>query len=239
VRLVALIVWATAYLRGLFLENLEKFPSYRAGELIADGCIHVIGVAASISAVTALMVVAAIYLPALSIASLGVYGAGLVAVFGFSAGYHLISYPSWKEVLRHIDRSAIFLMIAGTYTPFAIVKMGGVWGYSLLALVWAVALIGIVLQPRLSQRYQWTLTALYLVQGWAVLVALDPLLASVSMRVFILLAIGGSLYTLGIVFHLWRSLPYQKAIWHGFVLTAAGIHYTAVLDAMALTGNLA
>jgi hemolysin III len=221
------------------LGDIGNFPSYSAGELIADGFIHLIGVAASISAVTALMVVASIYLPALSIASLGIYGVGLLAVFGFSAGYHMIRIPSWKEVLRHFDRSAIFIMIAGTYTPFAIVKMGGVWGYSLLAIVWAVAIIGIVLQPLLSRRYQWTLTALYLVQGWAVLLAIDPLLSAVSMRVLILLGIGGSLYTLGVVFHLWRSLPYQNAIWHGFVLTAAGFHYSAVLDAIAFAGNLA
>ena len=216
-----------------------NIPADSAGELIADACIHVIGVAASISAVTALMVVAAIYLPPLSIACLAIYGAGLLAVFAFSAGYHLIEIPAWKDVLRHFDRSAIFVMIAGTYTPFAIVKMGGVWGYSLLALVWAVAIIGIVLQRRLPRRYHWTITALYLIQGWAVLLALDPLLSAVSMRVLILLGIGGSLYTLGVVFHLWRSLPYQNAIWHGFVLTAAGFHYTAVLDAIALAGNLA
>ncbi len=221
------------------MGEIGNLPSHSAGELIADACIHVIGVAASISAVTALMVVAAIYLPPLSIASLGIYGAGLLAVFGFSAGYHLIRIPGWKDVLRHFHRSAIFVMIAGTYTPFAIVKMGGVWGYSLLAVVWAVAILGIVLQPLLSRRYQWMLTALYLVQGWAVLLALDPLLSAVSMRVLILLGIGGSLYTLGVVFHLWRSLPYQNAIWHGFVLTAAGFHYTAVLDAIALAGNLA
>ena len=221
------------------MGNIGNFPSHSAGELFADACIHVIGVAASISAVTALMVVASLYLPALSIASLGIYGAGLLAVFGFSAGYHLIRIPSWRAVLHHFDRSAIFIMIAGTYTPFAIVKMGGVWGYSLLAIVWAVAIIGIVLQRKLPRRYQWTLTALYLVQGWAVLLAIDPLLSAVSMRVLILLGIGGSLYTLGVVFHLWRSLPYQNAIWHGFVLTAAGFHYSAVLDAIALAGNLA
>lgn len=224
---------------GSYLDNLGHLSDLRPGELIADGCIHVIGVTAAISAVTALMVVAAIYLPPLSIATLGVYCAGVLAVFGFSAGYHLISYPGWKDVLHHFDRSAIFVMIAGTYTPFAMVKMGGVWGYSLLALVWGVAVIGIILQTRLPHRWQWAITALYLVQGWAVLVALDPLIASVSMFDLVLLAIGGSLYTLGVVFHLWRSLPYQKAIWHGFVLAAAGVHYTAVVDAMALTGNLA
>ena len=221
------------------MGDIGDFPSHSAGELFADACIHVIGVAASISAVTALMVVAAIYLPPLSIASLAIYGAGLLAVFGFSAGYHLIRIPSWRAVLHHFDRSAIFVMIAGTYTPFAIVKMGGAWGYSLLILVWAVAIIGIVLQRKLPRRYQWALTALYLIQGWAVLLALDPLLSAVSMRVLILLGIGGSLYTLGVVFHLWRSLPYQNAIWHGFVLTAAGFHYSAVLDAIALAGNLA
>ena len=175
------------------MGNLGHLSDLSPGEVIADACIHVIGVAAAISAVTALMVLAAIYQPAESIASLGIYCAGLLAVFGFSAGYHLISYPSWKGLLRHFDRSAIFLMIAGTYTPFVIVKMGGVWGYSLLAVVWGVAIIGIVLQTILPKRWDWAITALYLVQGWAVLAALDPLVASLPMRDLVLLALGGSL----------------------------------------------
>lgn len=205
------------------------FPQYTLGERVADGTIHVISVTASLAALIALLVIG-IHTHMLSWAlALTIYGVALVATFGFSAGYHLVGHPGVKEVLRRFDHAAIFLMIAGTYTPFVLIKMDNGWGLGLLAVVWTIAAIGIAIKLLLPRFLDGLSTALYLVQGWAVLAAWEPLRSALPGGVLTLLMVGGVLYTIGVVFHLWNRLPYQNAIWHGFVLSAASCHYAAVL----------
>ncbi|MEZ5829150.1 MAG: hemolysin III family protein [Hyphomicrobiales bacterium] len=205
------------------------FPQYTLGERWADGTIHVIGVTLSVVALVALLVIG-IHTQVVSAAlALAIYGVALVATFSFSAGYHLVGHPKVKELLRRLDHAAIFLMIAGTYTPFVLIKLNNAWGYSLLAVVWTITAVGIVSQlfaPRLLRNVS---IALYLIQGWAVLAAWEPLRAALPGAAFVLLMIGGVLYTVGVLFHVWNRLPYQNAIWHGFVLSAASCHYAAVL----------
>jgi hemolysin III len=208
-------------------------PRYSRAERIADACVHCLGVAASLAAMAVLVVLARRHLPAASAGSLTVYGISAVAMFAFSAAYNMIGRPHWKEVLRHCDHSAIFVMIAGTYTPLALITIGGIWGFALLASVWTIAIAGIGLKLLSPRRFDRISLGLYLVQGWAVLAAIGPLTSAVSTRVMALLAIGGALYTIGVVFHLWRGLPYQNAIWHLFVLSAAALHYVAIVDAVA------
>ena len=217
--------------------NVRTFPvalEYSPGERRADGCIHILGVTASLAAAIVLMILAAQALPALALVPLGIYGAGLVAMFACSAAYHLITKEKAKELFRRLDHSAIFVMIAGTYTPFALLSMGGAWGTGLLAAVWAIALFGMAAKLILPRVFERVSVGLYLAQGWAVLAAIKPLSAAVSTLSLWLILIGGVLYTLGVLFHLWRRLPYHNAIWHGFVLLAAGVHYTAILDATVL-----
>ena len=208
-------------------------PQYSRAERIADGCVHCLGVAASLAAMAILVVLAQRHLPAASAGSLTVYGISAVAMFGFSAAYNLTGRRRWKEVLRHCDHSAIFVMIAGTYTPLALIKIGGIWGLALLASVWTIAITGIALKFLSPRRFDRVSVGLYLVQGWAVLAVINPLAAAVSTRVMALLAIGGALYTIGVIFHLWRGLPYQNAIWHLLVLCAAALHYAAIVEAVA------
>jgi hemolysin III len=206
------------------------FPQYTKRERVADGCIHVVSVIASLIALVALLVVAFETQAALWIVSLAIYGIALVATFSCSAGYHLIVRPKLKSIFRRLDHAAIFLMIAGTYTPFALMKMDASWGLTLLAVVWSMAALGIAIKLFAPRYLEGVSTALYLVQGWAVVVAWKPLVAAVPGHVALLLMLGGVLYTVGVVFHLWEKLPFQNAIWHGFVLTAASVHYAAVLD---------
>ncbi|HBF61775.1 MAG TPA: DNA-binding protein, partial [Methyloceanibacter sp.] len=163
------------------------------------------------------------------VAGFAIYGVALVATFGFSAGYHLIGRPKLKKVFRRLDHVAIFLMIAATYTPFVLIKMDNAWGLGLLAVVWAIAAIGIAIKLFLPRFVDGLSRALYLVQGWAVLVAWEPLQSALPATALRLLMVGGVLYTVGVVFHLWNQLPYQNAIWHGFVLSAASCHFTAVI----------
>lgn len=210
------------------------YPDYSLGERVADAAVHALGVSASIIAASILLLIATSHAPPLSIVSLTVYGIGLIAVFAFSAGYHLVRRPRLKAMLRRFDHAAIFVMIAGTYTPFALISIGGRWGLALLAVVWGVAVLGVAWKLLLPGRFERVSTALYLAQGWVMVAALKPLIAAVSPLVFLLLAIGGVLYTVGVVFHVWRRLPYHNAIWHALVLIAAGFHYTAILAAVAL-----
>lgn len=211
-----------------------SFPQYTFGERLADGTLHVIGVGASVIALVALLVIGIRNETALMVAGLAIYGLALVAMFGCSAGYHLVVRPRVKEILRRFDHAAIFLMIAGTYTPFILLKVNNAWGLGLLAVVWTMAAIGIAIKLFLPRFLDGLSTALYLVQGWAVLAAWEPLHAALPAGILTLLMVGGVLYTVGVVFHLWNRLPYQNAIWHGFVLSAASCHYAAVIGVVRL-----
>jgi hemolysin III len=213
------------------VQNLT-FPQYSVCERAADLCVHAIGVTASLVALAVLLIVGVESQATLWTVSLAIYGLALVATFSFSAGYNLAVRPKLKSILRRLDHAAIFLMIAGTYTPFILIKMNNGWGLGLLAVVWIMAAIGIAIKLFAPRHLEGISTALYLVQGWAIIAAWQPLLSAVSGQVLTLLMIGGALYTIGVVFHLWQKLPFQNAIWHGFVLAAASVHYAAVLVAV-------
>jgi len=207
-------------------------PEYGLGERIADGIIHVLGVAGSLVAVAILIAIAVSTLPMGVTASLMVYGLAMIAMFGFSAAYHLIPVPDWKLLLRKLDQAAIFIKIAGTYTPFALVKMGGVAGYTLFGVVWAVALSGAAAKLLVQPKRDWFSVPLYLALGWAGLAAIQPLVMSVPTESLVLLGVGGAIYTVGVLFHIWESLPYQNAIWHLFVLAGTACHFAAVTFAV-------
>jgi hemolysin III len=211
--------------------NLRK---YSPSEIFADGCVHALGIGASVAGVVALFVVAAGSVPALSIASLIVYSFGLVAVLSFSAAYNLVRVPTLKAFLRRFDHASIYLKIACTYTPFLLVKLHGWEGPGLLSAIWAVALFGITAKLFFPDRLKRTSYVLYLSLGWCAVLIFPPLVTSLSHESMMLLAAGGIFYTVGVVFHLWEKLRYQNAIWHVFVLAGAACHYAAVMQTVAL-----
>lgn len=208
------------------------YPLYTPGERLADGIVHVTGVGAGLIAVAAMLAFAVPSQPAPALASLAVYGATLIAMFACSAAYNMVPAPRWKGVLRRFDHAAIFLKIAGTYTPFAVVKMEGLASAALLGSVWTVALLGAIGKLVLIDHWERTAIALYLALGWVGVLAFKPLAATLTLTVFVLLGLGGVLYSLGVIFHVWRSLPYQNAIWHVFVLAATACHFAAVVTAV-------
>ncbi|HEX9185559.1 MAG TPA: hemolysin III family protein [Vicinamibacteria bacterium] len=163
-----------------------------------------------------------------------VFGAALVTLYATSTLYHAVSHPRAKGVLRALDHSAIFLLIAGTYTPFTLVSLRGPWGSALFAVVWSLAAAGIALRLVLRRRPTALFVSLYLAMGWCVVVAVGPLLAAVPPAGIALLVAGGLAYSGGVVFYLWRRLPYHHAVWHGFVLAGSAFHYAAVLRYVAL-----
>ena len=131
--------------------------------------------------------------------------------------------------MRVLDHSAIFLLIAGTYTPFMLVNLRGTWGWTLFGVVWTLALLGVLFQVSLLRRWQGFSLALYIGMGWVVVVAIKPMLVAVAPGGLILLLLGGLAYTSGVGFYLWKSLRYHHAIWHGFVLAGSILHFFAVL----------
>jgi hemolysin III len=212
----------------------NSFPDYTVGERVADGVLHVIGVTASTVAAAVLIIFAFHHLPSLSFVSLTIYGVGLVAAFVCSAAYHLIDKPSLKAILRRFDHAAIYVKIAATYTPFAIVKLGGPVGYALLGSVWAIGALGAAAKLLWPEHFVRTSYVLYLALGWCGILVLVPLTLAVTPSVLLLLAIGGCLYTIGVAFHLWRKLRYHNAIWHAFVLAASSFHFAAVANAVVV-----
>jgi len=169
---------------------------------------------------------------ATAVAAAAIYGLGLICTFGFSAAYNLTGESRWKDVLRRCDHAAIYVMIAGTYTPFTLVNIGGLAGHGLLALVWSVAALGLALKVFWPHRLSRLSVGLYLALGWAGLVAAGPLFAALPGVALGFLIAGGVLYTVGVAFFAWQRLSFQNAIWHGFVLAAACCHYVAVFDAI-------
>jgi len=162
------------------------------------------------------------------IVSCSIFATTLVLLYLASTLYHGFRSPHIKHRMRVFDHSAIFLLIAGTYTPFVLVNLRGPWGWSLFGVTWGIALLGISLGTTL-QRRRVLAVVLYNVMGWVALVAIKPLFATVAPMGLILLLIGGLAYTLGVGFYAWRRLPHHHAIWHVFVLLGSTAHYFAVL----------
>ena len=201
------------------------------GEEVANSVTHAVGAVLAVAGLVVLALSATRHGTARSIVGCIVFGAALVFLYSVSTLYHSVgsARARAKAALRVLDHSAIFLLIAGTYTPFTLVSLRGRWGWSLFGVVWGLALAGIALRLVLRRTPTGPFVALYLAMGWCVVVAAKPLLAALLPGGIALLAAGGVAYSAGIVFYAWRRLPYAHAIWHGFVLAGSALHFAAVL----------
>ena len=204
--------------------------NYDKVELVADGVVHAVGILFGLVAATVLVVLTAVYAGALSIVAVSVYVAGLLSMLVLSATYNLWPVSRTKWVLRRFDHSAIYVLIAATYTPFILELKDGVFAVGLLLAVWCVAAFGIVLKLRLPGRFDRLAVVLYLALGWSGLMLYDSVVAGLPKLALWFVLAGGALYSLGVIFHAWRRLRFQNVIWHCFVLLGAACHYTAVMD---------
>jgi hemolysin III len=199
------------------------------GEEVAHAISHGVGVVLSIAGLAILVATATRHGDAWHVTSAAVFGATLVLLYAASTLYHAIPLPRAKRVLRVLDHSAIYLLIAGTYTPFTLGPLRGPWGWSLFGVVWAAAVAGVVFKSFAVERAPVVSTVLYVAMGWCVVVALRPLLEAVPRGGLVLLFAGGLSYTLGILFYAWPRLRYHHLVWHLFVLAGSVLHFFAVL----------
>lgn len=203
---------------------------YDRVELIADGVVHAVGVVAGLVAATVLIVLTSIYATALDIVVVSVYVAGLLSMLVLSATYNIWPVSPTKWALRRFDHSAIYILIAATYTPFIAALQDHLFAVALLTGVWGVAIFGIVLKLRWPGRFDALSIGLYLALGWSGVMMYDSVIGVLPRMALACVLAGGILYSLGVIFHAWRRLRFQNVIWHSFVLLGAGCHYTAVLD---------
>ncbi|MEW6335455.1 MAG: hemolysin III family protein [Thermodesulfobacteriota bacterium] len=204
-------------------------PERKPAEELANSITHGIGAVLSIGALAVLTAFASLFGNAWHIVSCSIFGATLILLYTTSTLYHSVRTPRAKIALRVLDHAAIFLLIAGTYTPFMLVNMRGPWGWSLFGVVWAIALLGVVFQVSLLRRWPVALVGLYVGMGVLIVPAAKPLLATLTMKGLQLLIAGGLAYALGLVFYGWRRFPYHHAVWHLFVLAGSGLHFFTVL----------
>ena len=204
-------------------------PRYSTGEEIANSIIHGLGIVLAIAGLGLLTAFASLRGDAWHIVSCSIFGATLIILYTTSTLYHAIPDPRAKAVLRVLDHSAIFLLIAGTYTPFSLVSLRGPWGWSIFGVVWGIAVLGIIFKVTMLRRWAVISVVLYLLMGWVIIIAARPLMSALAPGGLALLLAGGLAYTAGIIFYAWRKLPYHHAIWHAFVLAGSICHFFAVL----------
>lgn len=209
-----------------------------SAEELANSLTHGVGLILSIVGFAVLLSLAIMRGGAWRIVSCAMYGSTLICLYAASTLYHSVRLQRLKRILRVCDHSAIYLLIAGTYTPFLLVNLRGGWGWSLFGVVWGLAIAGILFKVWLVEHFSVLSTAVYLLMGWLAVIAIKPMLHSVPPSGLLWLLAGGVLYTTGVVFFAWKKIPHNHAIWHSFVLAGSTCHYFAVLCSVILPAKI-
>ncbi len=209
-------------------EQVQQPPSYSDIEEIAHAVTHGLGLVLSVGTLVTLVILASARGDARHVIGCAVFGVTLVFLYASSTLYHGIRGQRAKRVLRRFDHASIYLLIAGTYTPFTLVILPGGWGWTLLALIWGLAALGIALEVAAPSSWRRASVPLYLAMGWLSVIALEPLARSVHPEGLMLLILGGLAYTLGVIFYAWDRVPFNHAVWHLFVLAGSACHVFCV-----------
>ncbi|MDD4143845.1 MAG: hemolysin III family protein [Prolixibacteraceae bacterium] len=210
-------------------NNCKRYRALTLGEEIFNGITHGIGVLLSIAGLVILVYFAAIKGDTWHIVSYSIFGSSLVLLYLSSTLYHSITNIKIKNLFARFDHSAIFLLIAGTYTPFVLTTIRGPLGWTLFGIVWGLAATGIVIRSVYLTRFRKLMVGLYLAMGWMFIIAIVPLLRNLPIISTVFLFAGGLSYSLGVIFYLWRDLKYAHGIWHLFVLAGSITHFFSVL----------
>lgn len=202
---------------------------YSVNEEIAHSVSHGLGVLASIVALAVMVAYASMYGSALHVAAVGIYGGSLILLYTCSTLYHSIPIQGAQRILHILDHAAIYVLIAGSYTPFALISLEGQTGWWLFGVIWSLALAGVVFKVFFTGRFDRVSVALYLAMGWLVVAFAKPVIAAVPLGGLILLGAGGLAYSFGALFYLWHGLRFNHTIWHVFVLAGSVLHFFAIL----------
>ncbi|HET7535444.1 MAG TPA: hemolysin III family protein [Candidatus Didemnitutus sp.] len=209
---------------------------YSLREEIAHAVTHGVGAALGVAGLVLLVVWSARFGDAWHVTSSAIFGTTLVLLYTTSTLYHSFRGERVKTLLRKFDHAAIFLLIAGTYTPFMLVTLRGAWGWSLFGVVWGLAVVGVALKFWFAGRFRVVSTIVYLAMGWLVLLAFKPLVAALPRAGLVWLFAGGACYSAGTIFYLWKKLPYHHAVWHVWVLAGSVCHWIAVFGSVIPRG---
>lgn len=205
---------------------------YSAGELVADGAVHATALVAGAIGFSLLFAEAPLRGGIADHLAMAAYAVGYFLMFGFSFAYNMTPASPMKWILRRCDHSAIFLMIAGTYTGLLSQTHSGVWVDALEAFVWTGAALGVALKLLAPGRFERIAVGVYLALGWSAIVAIKPLVTALPAGALALVVAGGVIYSAGVAFHLWHSLKFQNAIWHAFVAVAAACQFAGIIMAI-------
>ena len=206
---------------------------YSLGEEIANSITHGIGAGLSVAGLTLLVVLAGLYGDVYQIVSFSIYGATLVILYLASTLYHGFQHPRVKRIFRVIDHASIYLLIAGTYTPFLLIRVRSEWGWTLLIIVWGLAILGVGFKAVFIHRFLKVSVLTYILMGWLSVVAGKEMLANIPAGGLTWLAVGGVVYTVGVIFYAIKRIPYNHAIWHLFVLGGSICHFFGILFYLA------
>ncbi len=215
-------------------RSTDHYPTL--GARLADLIVHIVGLALALFGGGVALGLAVSHGLLGQVAAISVYALGMIAMLAFSMAYNFSS-TRMRPLLRRFDHAGIFLMIAASYTPFTTQALHGGWALWMSVAVWTLAVTGIVCKLFLPGMGKLFWVALYLVLGWLVVVAIKPMIRDVPLPAMILLALGGVTYSVGTIFYMMKRLPFRRAIWHGHVLTGAGLQYAAVLVGVVLAAR--
>lgn len=203
---------------------------YTVGEEIANAVTHGVAALLSIAGLAVLVAFAVLYSGSPKVvAAVSIFGASMVFLYTASTLYHSIPNPRAKKVLQYLDHSMIYVLIAGSYTPFCLITLQGYTGVALLCAVWLIAIAGISLQAVLLHKADWINCLLYLSMGWLAVFVIDPLVSTLDSTGLALLVAGGLAYTVGVVFYIFERIPFSHAIWHTFVFAGTTLQFFSVL----------
>ena len=214
--------------------NQENQSDYSPGEELANSITHGIGFFIGLTVLVLLVVFTSLRKSAWEVVSCSIYGATFIMLYLSSTLYHSARNPEVRRVMKILDHSAIYLLIAGTYTPYALVPLHGALGWTIFGIIWGCALIGIFFKVFFTGRFKAVSLMSYLFMGWLCVIAVKPLYRELTTAGFVLFAAGGLCYTFGAIFYAWKSLKWSHAIWHLFVLAGSLCHFFSILFSIAL-----
>jgi hemolysin III len=214
--------------RALLHPGATMKKTYTLREEIASSATHGLGVLLSTVGLVALVVMAMREGDPWKVVSFSIFGTSMILLYFASTMYHLIQHEQLKEVFRKFDHAAIYLLIAGTYTPFLLLNLRGPWGWALFGIIWALAVFGVIYKFLLIHKFHNLSVFIYIAMGWLGIIGFKPVIDAVGWDGVGLLFAGGMAYTLGVVFYMWERLPHNHAVWHLFVMSGTALHYAAV-----------